>query len=302
MKQESNAQKKFEIKILPIIVACIVITISVIIAYFTIKDVKSYPTEEIEQNCNVETYEYASRKVFKITPKEGTKNNKVILYFHGGAYFAEMTKEHWDFIEKLVKDTGSMVILPDYPLAPRHNCVDVFNMVTPLYKEIIEKINPENLIMMGDSAGGGLALALEENISEQGLQEPEKTILISPWLDLSMENPEIENVKQYDTDLNYEALVIAGMAYAGEKDIENYLVSPIYGDLSNLKNITIFTGTYDILNPDVHILEQKFKENGTNIKVKEYKKASHIWIIKQNCDEELVKKGYEELLMEVVNE
>ena len=79
---------------------------------------------------------------------------------------AEASEKHWEFLNKLANDTGAIIIMPDYPLAPKHNYEDVFEMVVPLYQEIVKKIDVENLIMMGDSAGGGLSLALEEKIAE----------------------------------------------------------------------------------------------------------------------------------------
>lgn len=301
MEENNVKNKHLKIILVPILIALMIIIIAVIVAYVSIKEAVSYPTEEIKQNCNIETYEYCNRKVFEITPKDGVKNEKVILYFHGGSYFAEMTVEHWNFIQKLIDDTGSKIILPDYPLAPKSNVVDVFGMVEPLYQKIISQTNPENLIIMGDSAGGGLSLALEEKLAKDNILEPSKTILISPWLDVTMENPEIKDVQKNDTDLSTETLKVAGITYAGEKDTKNYLVSPLYGDISKLKNITIFTGTYDILNPDVHILQKKAQEIGNEITIKEFEKAKHIWIIKNNCDEELVNKAYNELILKIKN-
>ena len=104
---------------------------------------------------------------------------------------------------------------------------------------------------------------------------PNKTILISPWLDVRLENPKIDEVQKEDKELNKEALKVAGIAYAGNDGINSYLVNPIDGDLSKLGNITIFTGTSDILNPDVHVLEEKAKEQGKEIEVKEYSGAGH---------------------------
>ena len=104
---------------------------------------------------------------------------------------AEVTKDHWDFIKKIVEDTNATVIVPDYPLAPKYTYKEVFNMMEPLYKEIVSKVDMEKFIVMGDSAGGGLALALEEKLSQEEIEMPEKTILISPWLDTRLTNPKI---------------------------------------------------------------------------------------------------------------
>ena len=291
-------KKKIAKTIIGIIILIIAI-IMLIISFFLIMDIESKAPEEVQIDCNLETEEFIGRKVFIITPKNEQKSEKVILYLHGGSYVAETSSNHWKFLEKLVKDTNATIILPDYPLTPKYTYKDVFTMITPLYKEIIEEVSTDNLILMGDSAGGGMSLALLERLSEENVEMPYKTILISPWLDVRLENPEIDNVQKYDKDLNKESLKIAGIAYAGKDGIDSYLVNPIDGDLSKLKNITIFTGTYDILNPDVHVLDEKAKKVNVSLEIKEYEGAGHIWFINNNSGKELEEAGYQDLLEEV---
>ena len=127
-----------------------------VIAYLLIADIQSKTPKKISQECYITSNEFIGRKIFTLTPKIKNEKEKYILYFHGGSYIAETSEEHWNFLENLVKDTGYTVILPDYPLAPKYTYEDVFTMIKPLYKEIIERISPEDLIMMGDSAGGGI--------------------------------------------------------------------------------------------------------------------------------------------------
>ena len=153
---------------------------------------------------------------------------------------AEATTLHWDFLEKLANDTKSTIVMPDYPLTPKYTYKDVFNMVEPLYKEIISKVDVKNLVMMGDSAGGGITLALAEKISQNNIQLPSKTILISPWLNVTLTNEKIKEVQKNNKDLNKEKLLIAGISYArDEEGKKSYLVNPINGPLSKLKNVII---------------------------------------------------------------
>lgn len=281
-------------KVLKIIVWTLVSIIAIaitILSYFMIVDIETKEPNKTEYTCDITEERYMKRKVFIVSPKNADKTNKAILYFHGGAYMAEATNEHWKFIEKVVNDTGATVIVPDYPLTPKYNYRDVFEMVKPLYKEIINSVSPENLIIMGDSAGGGLSLALVESLAEENLEIPSKTILISPWLDVRLTNSKIDEVQKYDKDLNKDALKIAGIAYASEDGINNYLVNPIDGDISKIKNLTIFTGTYDILNPDVHVLEEKAKDMEVDIEIKEYEGASHVWILNNDAG-----KAYDDLI------
>lgn len=84
--------------------------------------------------------------------------------------------------------------------------------------------------------------------------------------------------------------------------MDSYLVNPIEGDISKLTNVTILTGTYDILNPDVHVLKQKAEKVGVSIDIKEYEQAGHIWMIEKNSGEELIQQGYQEVLRIITNE
>ena len=105
----------------------------------------------------------------------------------------------------------------------------------------------------------------------------------------------IDEVQKLDKDLNKEALKIAGVAYAGKNGGNSYLVNPINGPLDKLKNVIIYTGTYDILNPDVSVLVEKAKEQNVNIIVKEYSGMEHIWIVKDTETE-----AYDEFLMDLI--
>lgn len=129
---------------------------------------------------------------------------------------------------------------------------------------------------------------------------PGKTILISPWLDVRLTNPEIDKVQENDTELNKETLKLAGIAYASEDGINSYLVNPIDGDLSKLKNIIILTGTHDILNPDTYELKERAQKLGIEIQLKVYEGAAHIWMIEKNSSKELIDSGYQEILKLII--
>ncbi len=283
------------------LIAIIITIIVMIFGYYMIMDIETKIPQKANESCDIETKEFMSRKIFIIKPKTEQLSKKVILYFHGGAYVAEATTLHWDFLEKLANDTKSTIVMPDYPLTPKYTYKDVFNMVEPLYKEIISKVDAKNLVMMGDSAGGGITLALAEKISQNNIQLPSKTILISPWLDVTLTNEKIKEVQKNDKDLNKEKLLIAGISYArDEEGMKSYLVNPINGPLSKLKNVIIYTGTYDILNPDTHLLQEKAKKEGIDIQIKEYEQAPHIWIINNiNKQDELQLKAYQDLICDI---
>lgn len=295
-------KKSIFLRSIIVILALCMIILTLTIAYFFNTDIETKEPEQVIEECEIQTYTYMERKVFTITPKntEENGNSKYIVYFHGGSYMAEATQNHWDFLEQLVKDTGYTVIMPDYPLTPKNTYKEVYAMVEPLYKEIIEKVGNDNVIFMGDSAGGGLALGLYEKVAEGNVELPAKTILISPWLDVRLENENIQKVEKNDTVLNKEALRIAGIAYAGTDGIDSYLVNPIEGDVSTLRNIKIWIGTYDILEPDCQLLQEKAQEVSGDVEIKEYEQAKHIWLIDRNSDDTITEKAYQDLLEELI--
>ena len=292
--------------IVRIILGLMAICLSILaltIAYFFTTDIKTREPEQIIEECEMHTYTYMDRNVFTITSQNGEERNtkKYIVYFHGGSYVAEATQNHWDFLENIVRDTEYTVIMPDYPLTPKYHYQDVYNMVEPLYREIVENVGSENVILMGDSAGGGLALGLYEKMAEETVALPTKTILISPWLDVRLENENIQEIEKRDTILNKEALRLAGIAYAGNEGINSYLVNPIEGDVSTLQNVKIFIGTEDILNPDCQLLKEKAEAVSGDVEIKEYENAKHIWLIDNNSGEEMTQKAYNDIIEELKN-
>lgn len=287
------------VKILLVIILIGTICAVILIIYLFKGDVKARVPGYMKDEYNISEEEVENRPVYTITPKNGVTNELVIMYVHGGSYVGNLEKEHWKTCSDIINQLGCTIIVPDYPLTPKYNYKDTISMMETLYKQLIEKIDPSNFIVMGDSAGGGLSLALLEKVGEENIQTPNQTILISPWLDVRLNNPEIEEVEPNDPELNKSALKIAGENYAGKDGIDSYLVNPIDGPLDKLKNVSIFTGTNDILNPDIKILQERAKEVGTEINVYETEGATHVWLLYKYKDEKndpLVQEPYKQMI------
>jgi acetyl esterase/lipase len=218
------------------------------------------------------------RNVYEIAPKS-EKLGKYILYLHGGAYINNVMKAHWDFVANLVRETGCVVILPDYHLAPSSTYKEAYVMIDEIYKMLLSKTDAGKVIFCGDSAGGGFALAFTQKLKSEERSQPQQLILISPWLDVSMTNPEIEAVQEKDPILNAETLILAGKAWAGNLDTKNYLVSPIYGDLSELTKISIFIGTDDVLYPDCEKLKSLLVGHNADLNYFKYPGMFHVWVL-----------------------
>lgn len=276
------------IDILIILLTLIIVTIILSIIFLFKGEVQSIVPKYIKEKYRFKIKELRDRKVFVLSPKDEL-TDKIILYLHGGSYVGAMNSEHWRFLSDIIDDTGVTVVIPDYPLTPKYNYKDVFNMIEPLYQEILEKKKSNKFILMGDSAGGGMALALIQKMKEKDIEIPDYTILLSPWLDVTMKNPDISMIEEKDPVLNKLALIISGEHYSGKDGKDSYLVNPINGPLEGLENIVIFTGTYDMLNADARLLVEKANAKNINIDIKEYDNAIHIWMVNRHSQKNVHK-------------
>ena len=182
---------------------------------------------------------------------EDSKSDITVFYIHGGGYEHDFSPFHWKFIKKIIENTDALVIAPAYHLIPFGNCQDSFNLIVPLYREYTQKHLQRKIVLMGDSAGAGLALALAEHFSSEHIRVPDELILMSPWVDVSMENPEISEYVSKDPWLTIPWLKVCGRHWAGQYDVRDWHVSPLNGNCSGLQNVTVFVGTSELFYPDV---------------------------------------------------
>jgi acetyl esterase/lipase len=216
--------------------------------------------------------------VWTVAPKQNA-SDKHVIYVHGGAYVNSFAPQHWGFISRLVDRLNCTVTAPNYPHAPEHNVHDVFALMLPLYHELAARAGSANITIMGDSSGGGISLALAQRLREDGHDQPGRVILLSPWLDATLSNPEIPEFDKIDPFLGVEGLKYSGAVYARDVDPKSYLVSPVYGSLKDLAPLTLFIGTRDILYPDCRKLRDKAADEGVRLDYREYDGMVHDWML-----------------------
>lgn len=236
------------------------------------------PTLKQRRRYDITTSDRNGHLVWTIAPKTDPRRKQVI-YLHGGAYCNSFASQQWNFMMRLVDALGCTVTAPNYPHAPAHRVHDLFAFMLPLYEEVAAREGSENVTVMGDSSGGGISLALAQRLREDGREQPGNVILLSPWLDVTMSNPEIAALDKIDPFLGVEGLKYAGSVYAGDVDPTNYLVSPVYGSLRDLAPVSVFIGTRDILLADCRKLRDKAAAEGVKLNYREYEAMLHDWML-----------------------
>ena len=211
--------------------------------------------------------EYSDTFVYTPNDFEG---KRTIFYVHGGAYWSNPLILHYMFLKKIADKFNARIVLPVYPKAPAHHAEEVHKMVMDRYMKLHLDVNdnPANIILMGESAGGGLALAMLERMKLEHIPMPLCAFLHSPWLDVSMTNPEMKQLEKNDPLLSIADLTIKGQEYAGKYDVKDWRVSPIYGDMKDLPPIYVDCGTHEIFMADVLKLKKIAETQKLNMQVR----------------------------------
>ncbi|NKF07236.1 alpha/beta hydrolase [Clostridium gasigenes] len=234
------------------------------------------PPKKIQRNFKIKKKQVNGYCCYIIKPLNSV-GQKHVLYLHGGGFVYEIMSPHWEFLARIIDELKCTIIVPIYPLAPQHQHQEVFDMILLIYQQIILKVKPESVVIMGDSAGGGMSLSLAQLLKEKELPQPRNIILISPTLDMTFSNPEIHAVEKLDPVSAVPALIDIIKWYSGEKDSKHYLISPIYGNFEGLGKISLFIGTHDILYPDAKKFKNISDLKGIEIDYYEYPSMIHVW-------------------------
>ncbi|WFR61052.1 alpha/beta hydrolase [Paenibacillus amylolyticus] len=202
---------------------------------------------------------------------------RIVLYLPGGGYVEQPLTWHWHFLHNLTEQLHCTVYAPIYPKAPNYQYMDAIESVRRVYEHVLKITEPENIVIMGDSAGGGLSLAFAQYLLEQGLPQPKDIILLSPWLDITLSNPEVITMIDQEPMLNWDMLVESGKRYAGETPRSHYLLSPIHGEIKSLGKISLFIGTHELFLPDARKFKEKAIRQSVDINYFEYPKMNHVF-------------------------
>jgi monoterpene epsilon-lactone hydrolase len=236
------------------------------------------PSRRLHGLCRIDSAKAHGDLVHRLTPREGNAPFQ-LLYLHGGAYSIDIGFVHWQLIESLIHKTGCAATVPLYPLAPENGWQQALGSVLTHYRELTAQMPASRIVIMGDSAGGGLALALAQAAQAAGLPQPGHIVLLSPWLDLTMSDPATLAHQAHDPVLKPEAALAAARMYAGDLPLEDPRISPIYGAVRGLAPVTVLTGTRDMLNPDARRFAARMLSEGQSIELVEHAGMVHAWML-----------------------
>jgi acetyl esterase/lipase len=181
--------------------------------------------DKVKSQCDVQCRKSLTGRTIWELKKKNSTPQRYIYFLHGGGFVANITKYDWVFLNKIVQHTGLGIVIPDYPLVPVSNYKDVFEMVVPAYKELLQRTGIENVVLMGFSAGGGLAFSLAQYARNNQLAQPSQIVVLSPLLDATMQHPEIQIIDKDDPYIDIKGLSQAISIYAAGTNTSDYMIA-----------------------------------------------------------------------------
>jgi monoterpene epsilon-lactone hydrolase len=204
---------------------------------------------------------------------EGADQDGVILYLHGGAYIVGSARTGANLAAPLSRRSGVPAVSLEYRLAPEHPFPAGVHDALAAYRELAG----QNVVIVGDSAGGGLALALLIAARAEGLPQPAGTVLFSPWTDLALTGPSIDARSDYDPLFSRPNMAESAGLYLGGADPHNELASPVFADLKGLSPLLVQVGSAEVLLDDSLRLVARAAEQEVDVSLDVLAGAPHVF-------------------------
>ncbi|EMR02255.1 alpha/beta hydrolase [Cesiribacter andamanensis] len=205
------------------------------------------------------------------------RGKRLLLYLHGGSYVGGPHLLQWSLAGRMAKAAGCPVVLLHYKLAPEHPFPAAFKECLRLYEHLQQEHPELEISFMGDSAGAGLGLGTCLKLKDQQKKLPAKLVLLSPWLDVQLQNPAITPLEGVEAMLVRKGVQAIGQRYAGTTAADHPYISPLYGELAGLPPLFLAIGTHDIFYPDCLLFRQKAQQAGVALAFLQEEGLFHDW-------------------------
>ena len=208
----------------------------------------------------------------------GCQDAPVLLYLHGGAYVSGSSKTHRSMVSHIATKAGVRALLPNYRLAPEDPFPAGLNDCVKVYLDLVRSgVDPANIAIGGDSAGGGMTMAVLLSLRDAGAPLPRTAVLLSPWLDLTGQGDSIRSRADEDPLFDGKDMPRAASHYAPSEELENPLISPVYADVHDLPPTLIQVGDHEILLSDSTRIAEKMTADDVQVTLQVWPDMWHVF-------------------------
>lgn len=210
-----------------------------------------------------------------IRPAHGA-SEQVVFYVHGGGYVVCSPRTHRPLTTRLAKYLNATTYVPYYRLAPEDPFPAGLDDVIAAYRAVLAKgVSAKNIVLMGDSAGGGMAFAMALALRDRGIALPAKMVLISPWTDLTLSGETLRSLDGEDPMLTWDWVIAKTPLYVGQSDPNHPYLSPLWADFNGLPPTLVQVGTREILLSDSERLYERAREAGWDLRLQVWQDMWH---------------------------
>ncbi len=232
----------------------------------------------VPKGVMITSMKVGSVSVEVIRPQMGSNNTRALMYLHGGGYVAGSPETHRAFTVRLALELNCEVWVPDYRLAPEHPFPAGLHDAADVWVEFLEKHSGKMALLGGESAGGGLSLALCYLLREREVKLPDQLFLLSAWLDIRMASDSyIRNDSRDVIARHYTTEKGCAQHYAGEESRTNPLMSPLLGDSMGLPPIYVMVADTEIFEDDSRIFVNQARAAGVDVTLEVGHGLWHAW-------------------------
>ncbi len=214
-----------------------------------------------------------------VTARNSTAESPVVLYLHGGGYFGCSAETHRPLVGSLVSRLHARAFVPDYRLAPEHPYPAALDDALQSYRYLLHDLHipATRIVLAGDSAGGGLALAAAMRLRDENLPQPAAIVTFSPWTDLAVTGLSIE--ENSERCAMFAAITIrrAAPLYLGNTLATDPGASPLYGNFHGLAPLLIHAGTDEVLRDDAVRVAERAHASGVTVEFRLWPRVPHVW-------------------------
>lgn len=233
--------------------------------------------QKVPLHVQVEAFQIGDIYTEWITPPDAAAQ-RVILYLHGGGYVSGSVAIHKLLCAALAQAAGMRILLPEYRLAPENPFPAALEDALSAYRWLLAQgYASTDIIVAGDSAGGGLGLATLLALRGTGEPLPAVIVCISPWADLTLSGGSHQTKAKSDPILYEKELRYWALSYTDEANLSNPLVSPLYADYYGFPPMLIQVGSEEILLDDAVTVAEKARAAGVDVTLSVYDGLWHVW-------------------------
>ena len=229
------------------------------------------------KNVSIESSEIAGLHTEWYRPQQPLAG-KVFLYLHGGAYALGSCDSHRALVTRIASAANVEALLPEYRLAPEHPFPAGLHDCVEVYRALLGKgYAADDIIIGGDSAGGGLTAATMLQLRHDGVPLPRAAVLLSPFLDVSASGESMQTRAEQDPWFEPDKIAVVVGHYCPNEDLRNPLISPVFANVAGLPPTLIHVGDDEILLSDSTRFANKLREAGIDVELEVFPELWHVF-------------------------